>query len=137
MGWGKVLSLLQFFRYCILFGGNSIGYVKEPLYSACSNLNHGKSKLWKVERQGDLSKILTISTTSLLLFGFSSYVVTNAGYYCAKITEGRNALKFHILKLLKGNCSNTALHQCGSSFSWIIEIWVPIKLKNNALLCWI
>ena len=116
--WGEVRFYL-FYNF-----SGTVSFLVEILLVTLKSLYIQHARILIMENQncerwkdGDLSKILTISTTSLLLFGFSSYVVTNAGYYCAKITEGRNAVKFYILKLLKVNCSNTALHQCGSSFS--------------------
>ena len=44
MGQGKVLYFIQLFLYYILFGENSIGLVKGPLYSVRFNLNHEKKK---------------------------------------------------------------------------------------------
>ena len=52
------------------FSENFIGQIKEALYSACLNLNHGKSNVTqKCEglKNSGMSKLLTISTTSSML----------------------------------------------------------------------
>ena len=53
---------MELFPHYILFGEHFIGYVTEPLDSACLNLNRGKrknlQKMWRLKKWWDLSKPL-------------------------------------------------------------------------------